>query len=368
MSPSPASVQAASSNLQGINTNPADNFAQSGFSGYDFFRPVELNTKDSGKSFVEAASNSGKSGEKAASDKAAQVSGDGTGQSTKAGSSGAGNGSSSASASASSVSQAWNGSSTASASASASAWSLAQQEAVSMPAGILDQGAQSVEGQPGASFEIDASSSVSAAIGTKTLAAIEQSVFGGQGVAVGAKRIDEPDADQVSSPGLEVLQASPSNLQAANMQPADSAQTMYDPSRAEELANSMLEQMGSGSGGVLVLDMAPEGLGKISLKVGARKDEISVEALTQNEPARQALMSHSVELRQDLRNQGLVLGKFMVDVNGGKAGGESSAQANQSGGQGRGAPKATKARTIKISKGPVQTAAVTGRSQINIFA
>lgn len=311
-----------------------------------------LSKIDSARGPVQDVSNIWKSGEQTASDKAAQAGDGATGGSVGAGSAGAGN---------------W------SSTASASAWSLAQQEAVSLPSGVIDQDVQSSDGQSlGSSFQQDATGSIAATTMTQTLAAIEQSVFGTQGVAVDAKRIDEPAAGTDTSTGLALLQASPSNPQAINMQPADnSAQNgsaMYDPYRAVELANSVIEQMGSGSGRQLVLEMDSDGLGKINLKVGARKDEISVEALTQNEPARQALMSHSIGLRQDLRNQGLVLGKFMVDVNGGKAGGGNSADANQSGGKGGGTPKETKARAIKTLEPSIRAAAATGRSQISVFA
>ena len=88
-----------------------------------------------------------------------------------------------------------------------------------------------------------------------------------------------------------------------------------DPYRPAELAQNAGEQLTGGVARHIVLEMEPDELGKISIKVGAKKGEISVEALTQSEPARQALMRHSPGLRQDLQDQGLVLEKFMVDVN-----------------------------------------------------
>ncbi len=308
--------------------------------------------KASGKSSVLNVSNSAKSGGSAGSDKAAAVTGGGGG----VGTTGAGSGPSTA---------------------SASAWAMAQQEAVSMPSGLKDQSAQTGNGKSSnSSLENNAAQSVSATGGTDSLTAVEQLVAGGQGRAEVPKRIAEPAAGKDSLLGPALVQASVSNPHAINMPLADnSAQSsfaMYDPYLAVELANSMREQMGSGTGRLLVLDMEPEGLGKINLKVQAGKDEISVVALTQNEPARQALMSHSVELRQDLKNQGIVLGKFMVDVNAGNSGRENSAGANQSGGKGRGESGAAKVRNVKTnvktSEAPIQPSTMSGRSQISIFA
>ena len=100
--------------------------------------------------------------------------------------------------------------------------------------------------------------------------------------------------------------------------PAGNGFTYYDPYRSAELAQNMREQATGAGARQLVLEMEPDELGKISIKVGAKKDEISVEALTQSVGAKEALMSNSPELRQDLKDQGLVLDKFMVDVNGRK--------------------------------------------------
>jgi flagellar hook-length control protein FliK len=170
-----------------------------------------------------------------------------------------------------------------------------------------------------------------------------------------------------------MVQASASNIQTINMTPADNSPqggfAAYDPYRAVELANNVREQATSGASNQLVLDMVSDGIGKVNLKVEAKKGEISVEAVTQSEPARQSLMNHTVELRQDLRNQGLVLGKFMVDVNGGGQGGNSGADTNRNGGSGAGGYPPAGTRTVKTTtNAPVPAAVLTGQSRINVFA
>ena len=77
-----------------------------------------------------------------------------------------------------------------------------------------------------------------------------------------------------------------------------------------------------------------------------------MEALTQSEPARQALMRHSTELRQDLQDQGLVLEKFMVDVNRDKSGGGNHPEGNKAGGKIAPPSKAAKVQAFKPAGHP----------------
>ncbi len=323
---------------------------------------VAAKMKKSTGGSVQNVSGSAKSDGQTVSDKTAQVAGDSgrTLQSAQAGGSGAGNSSSTASASAS---------------------PLAQQEAASMAANVTDQSSPSGDeqsaGSPGSSMDNNVAASASVKADTDKVASVEQFVVGTQGGGVAAKRVEDLAATSDPVAGAQGVQAAASNLQTINMHPADNSPQngsgMYDPYRAVELVNDMREQAAGGAGHSLVLDMVSDGLGKVNLKVEARKDEISVEALTQNEPARQALMNHSVELRQDLRNQGLVLGKFMVDVNGGgvgQGGKDSSGAGNhgQSAGRGRGASRMSDVSIVKTSEAPVQAAPQTVRSRISFFA
>ncbi len=114
--------------------------------------------------------------------------------------------------------------------------------------------------------------------------------------------------------------------------------------------------------------MEPEGLGKINIKVGAKKGEISVEAMTQSAPAREVLMKHSPELRQDLKDQGLVLEKFMVDVNRDKSGDGNYPEGYKPGGKTALPPKVARVRNVQAADTPVYTTKKADRSQISIFA
>ncbi len=92
---------------------------------------------------------------------------------------------------------------------------------------------------------------------------------------------------------------------------------------AETIENWRAQYRGVG-GQQLILELEPGQFGKVSIKVGANRDEVSAMVLTENESARQAILRNAPELRQSLDDQGLMLGKFQVDVNGEKAGSGNS--------------------------------------------
>jgi flagellar hook-length control protein FliK len=142
----------------------------------------------------------------------------------------------------------------------------------------------------------------------------------------------------------------------------------FDPYRSVELAENAREQVTSGAARHLVLEMEPDELGKISIKVGANKDGISVEAHTQSEPARQILMRHSPELRQDLQNQGLVLEKFTVDVNGEKSGGGNYHEENNPKGKTPPVSKTAGSAGIQAATEPSYISETDGQWRISIFA
>jgi flagellar hook-length control protein FliK len=141
-----------------------------------------------------------------------------------------------------------------------------------------------------------------------------------------------------------------------------------DPYRSVELAQNMREQLTGGATRQLVLEMEPDELGKISIKVEAKKDEISVVAVTQSEPARQALMKHSPELRQDLQDQGLMLEKFMVDVNREKSGGGNYPEENNPKGKTPPVPKTARIGSTQAATGPAYIRKTDDQSRISIFA
>jgi flagellar hook-length control protein FliK len=215
---------------------------------------------------------------------------------------------------------------------------------------------------------------MSAATGINPLKTAQSPIaLSGEGAAVLGKQIDKQLGNGDSIPEGMVSQNSASSFQGSDMnvpRMENSAQngSTYDPYRSSEFIQNMREQFASASGRQLVLEMEPTELGKISLKVGAKKDEISVVALTDNESARQALMKHSPELRQGLRDQGLVLDKFMVDVNSDKSGSGNYPEDNNPQGQNPTVSKMTKTSGIQAVSGPAYISKTDVRSQINIFA
>jgi flagellar hook-length control protein FliK len=206
-------------------------------------------------------------------------------------------------------------------------------------------------------------------------AAETQTAISGQNTAILSKQIEKQSGSSDSAPESAVLQSSTQGFQgvsqvnAARMDnPAGNGFTYYDPYRSAELAQNMREQVTGAGARQLVLEMEPDELGKISIKVGAKKDEISVVAQTQSVDAREALMKHSPELRQDLKDQGLVLDKFTVDVNGEKSGGGNYPEANKAADKIKPPSKTAKAGSSQISGGNVYIRKTDSRSQISIFA
>lgn len=141
----------------------------------------------------------------------------------------------------------------------------------------------------------------------------------------------------------------------------------YDPGRSVQIVESYREHLRSIGGRQLTLEMEPGEFGKMSVKVGTHKDEVSAVIMTENESTRQALLRNSPELRQDMENNGLELGKFMVDVNrqdSGKQGSEwQSARAKNTG---------TVTRTVNTTEQPKTKPSylnMNGRlSRVSLFA
>jgi flagellar hook-length control protein FliK len=202
-----------------------------------------------------------------------------------------------------------------------------------------------------------------------------QTALSGLDTATLSKQIEKQFGSKDSAPESAVFQNSASTFQGVNETNLplmdNSAQNDFayqDPYRLVELAQNMREQFTGGATRQLVLEMEPNELGKISIKVEAKKDEISVVAVTQSEPARQALMKNSPELRQDLQDQGLMLDKFMVDVNREKSGGGNYPEANNPKGKNPPVPKTAKIDSIQAATGPAYIGKTDGQSRINIFA
>lgn len=64
----------------------------------------------------------------------------------------------------------------------------------------------------------------------------------------------------------------------------------------------------------LTLELEPKGLGRLTLRIGAKQEEVSAWVSTDKEQVRDLLLKNSPTLRQHLQDQGLTLGQFNVDV------------------------------------------------------
>jgi hypothetical protein len=226
----------------------------------------------------------------------------------------------------------------------------------------------------GSNSGISVHESISSTTGVNPLKAADSHIaLSVEDAALLSKVGDKQLGGRDSVPEAAVFQNSASSFQGSEINVSEmgsSAQSgsYYDPNHFSDLVQGMRDQFTSTSGRQLVLETEPAELGKINLKVEAKKDEISVVALTNNESARQALVKHSYELRQDLQDQGLVLDKFMVDVNSDKSGGGKYPEDNQPQGKNLPASKATRTGSIETVPGTAYVIKTDGQSQINIFA
>ncbi len=199
-------------------------------------------------------------------------------------------------------------------------------------------------------------------------------VLSGLDTAILSKQIEKQFGSVDFASQSAVLQSSASSFQGSgiNLSQTQNAVpnglTYFDAYRSAEMAQDAPEPLTGGVARHLVLEMEPDELGKISIKVGAKKGEISVEALTQSEPARQILMRHSPELRQDLQDQGLVLDKFMVDVDREKSGRGNYPGENNPKEKTPPVSKTEKTAGIQAAAEPAYIGTTDGQSRISIFA
>ena len=141
-----------------------------------------------------------------------------------------------------------------------------------------------------------------------------------QNIAAAVKETEKQFSGSSGSPDGQVLPITAGRLESdrINISPMEKSQGetlgYYDPNRTAELVQNYREQFVSAGGQQLTLEMEPEEFGKLNIKVGTKKEEVSAQIITDNEATRQTLLKHSTELRHDLENQGLALGKFNVDV------------------------------------------------------
>ncbi len=205
-------------------------------------------------------------------------------------------------------------------------------------------------------------------------AAQEKPVLHGQDVAAVAKemgknlKVSEPASDAAA------LHAGSAHFQGDRIEMSQMQQTpgdglsYYDPSRSAEIAQFYREHAAGAGGHQLVLEVEPSEFGKMSIKIDAKKDDVSAVVLTENEPARHALLRNSPELRQNFQDQGLNLGRFEVNVNRENTGGNNSPEPQKQ--QTPGTPNArkTSAPAAAVRTAPVYARTGGTLSQVSIFA
>ncbi|MEN6441069.1 MAG: flagellar hook-length control protein FliK [Syntrophobacter sp.] len=149
----------------------------------------------------------------------------------------------------------------------------------------------------------------------------------------------------------------------------DGGQTSYyDPGRSVQIVESYREHLRSIGGQQLTLEMEPGEFGKMSIRVGTRKDEVSAVIMTDSESTRQALLKNSPDLRQTMENNGLELGKFMVDVDRQNSGNQNGRQWQAAESQNTGLESKPVGTTEQIKTKPVYRSTDGRLSRVSLFA
>jgi flagellar hook-length control protein FliK len=98
--------------------------------------------------------------------------------------------------------------------------------------------------------------------------------------------------------------------------------SLSNPAWTQDLSQQIqdLQQQGRSE---MVLELEPQNLGRLTLKIEAVNDQITASVSTENEQVKEVLLRNSSALRQQLQQDGLSLGQLQVDVRQGKNGGEN---------------------------------------------
>jgi flagellar hook-length control protein FliK len=116
------------------------------------------------------------------------------------------------------------------------------------------------------------------------------------------------------------------------------------------------------------LELAPKHLGKLVIQIEAQRDQVIAWLSTDNEQARSLLVQNAPLLRQQLQEQGLVLGQLQVSV--GQEGREKNSQRQFefSRGKGEGGRSMEKLQSGRQSGPTPAYRAADGDRRISFFA
>ena len=87
----------------------------------------------------------------------------------------------------------------------------------------------------------------------------------------------------------------------------------------EQMIKSMSMRTNASGSSEIKLNLQPENLGSLTMKITVTGSQISANVIAQNADVRSALMSNHQQLAKSLSNAGLTLTGFSVDVSGGDA-------------------------------------------------
>ncbi len=125
---------------------------------------------------------------------------------------------------------------------------------------------------------------------------------------------------------VEALKGPRQNVSAASSTNTPTERlSLYNPSWAVELSEK-IGDLNHQKRQYLTLEIEPEQLGKIVLKVEANQDQVSAWVSTSSEQVKSLLAQNLPILRQHLQEQGLSLSQFFVDVSSSKDGRQSNQQ------------------------------------------
>ncbi|MCE5244659.1 MAG: flagellar hook-length control protein FliK [Syntrophobacteraceae bacterium] len=142
--------------------------------------------------------------------------------------------------------------------------------------------------------------------------------------------------DNVASPQSDAIAATPRSVQAASdpLQQVpgsfhsglsssqegaggttqQNALSLANPSWTEDLAHRIHDLNASKDTRELTLDLEPEGLGRLTLRIGAKDQEVTASLSTDSQAVKDLLVRNAPALREHLESSGLSLSNFSVDV------------------------------------------------------
>ena len=94
--------------------------------------------------------------------------------------------------------------------------------------------------------------------------------------------------------------------------------SMLHPSWTHEMVQVIQNLVKGKRTSQLTLELEPRDLGHLTLRVGTSSEEVTAYVSAEKEQAREILLRNVSALRQQLEDQGLTLGRFMVDVQDGR--------------------------------------------------